>query len=207
MPEHGDGLISKYINRPLSKRLTKCILHFSPNCNPNLISICSAVVGIIGAILFAIEIPIIAAILVQASSIIDGSDGEVARANKRASFYGGFFDSVIDRYVDSFVILGLIFFSLNFLPLEFTLFLGMLTLSGSFLISYTAGKVESKDEIDFSRTFQGRDTRLFLIFLAGILTFISEWTIPVCMILISIMTHSSIVLRIRQVKKQSIQNQ
>ncbi|MFX0138445.1 MAG: CDP-alcohol phosphatidyltransferase family protein [Candidatus Hodarchaeota archaeon] len=202
MPEKGDGLVSKYINRRFSRPLTKFILHFWPNCNPNLISILSALTGIMGSILFFLNFPILGGIIVQIASIIDGSDGEVARANGRTSFFGGFFDSVMDRYVDVFIFIGLTFYSLNVLLITHAFLLGIITIIGAYSISYTAAKVELKEGISFSRTIQGRDTRLFLVFLAGICTFFTDWAIPICLISISILTHGSVILRINQVRKK-----
>jgi CDP-L-myo-inositol myo-inositolphosphotransferase len=202
MPAKGDGLVSKYINRHFSRPFTKLILHFWPDCNPNLISIISALTGIIGSILFYMKYPFLGGIFVQVASIVDGSDGEIARANGRTSFFGGFFDSVIDRYVDVFIFIGLTFYSLNVLLITHAFLLGIITIIGAYSISYTAAKVELKEGINFSRTIQGRDTRLFLVFLAGICAFFTDWAIPACLILISIITHGSVILRINHVRKE-----
>ena len=202
MPAKGDGLVSKYINRHFSRPFTKLILYFWPDCNPNLISIISALTGIIGSILFYVKYPFLGGIFVQVSSIIDGSDGEIARANGRTSFFGGFFDSVMDRYVDAFIFISLIFYSLNVLLITHAFLLGIITMIGAYSISYTAAKVELKEGISFSRTIQGRDTRLFLVFLAGICAFFTEWAIPICLIIISILTHVSVIFRINQVRKE-----
>ncbi len=201
MPAKGDGFVSKNINRHFSHQLTKFILHFWPDCNPNLISIISALIGIIGSILFFMNFPFFGGIFVQISSIIDGSDGEVARANGRTSFFGGFFDSVMDRYVDVFIFVGLTFYSLNVLLITQAFLLGIITLTGAYLISYTSAKVELKKDINFSRTIQGRDTRLFIVFLAGIGAIFSAWAIPIGLILISIITHGSVILRINQIRR------
>ena len=202
MPAKGDGLVSNYINRPVSHQITKFTLHFWPNCNPNIISIISALTGIIGSILFCINFPFLGGIFVQLSSIIDGSDGEVARANGRTSFFGGFFDSVMDRYVDVFIFVGLTFYSLRVLLITQAFLLGIIAITGAYSISYTAAKVELKKDINFSRTIQGRDTRLFIVFLAGICAIFSGWAIPICLILISILTHGSVILRINQIRKR-----
>ncbi len=202
MPAKGDGLVSKYINRHISRQLTKSILYFWPNCNPNLISIVSALTGIIGSIFFYMNFPFLGGIFVQIASIIDGSDGEVARANGRTSFFGGFFDSVIDRYVDVSIFLGLTYYSFNVLLIKHAFLLGIITIIGAYSISYTAAKVELKEDINFSRTIQGRDTRLFLVFLAGICSLFTDWAIPICLISISVLTHGSVILRINQVRKE-----
>jgi CDP-L-myo-inositol myo-inositolphosphotransferase len=46
-------------------------------------------------------------VLVQLASVVDGVDGEIARASLRASPYGGFLDSVLDRAGDAAVLVGL----------------------------------------------------------------------------------------------------
>ena len=203
MPVKGDGFVSKYINRPVSKQLTKFILHICPNCNPNIISIISALFGISGSILFIMNFPLWGCIFIQISSIVDGSDGEIARANGRASFFGGFFDSVMDRYVDVFIFVGLTFYSLRVLLIIPAFLLGIITITGAYSISYTAAKAEAIKDINFSRTIQGRDTRLFIVFLAGICAIFSDWAIPLCLLLISILTHVSVILRTNQIRKET----
>ncbi|KKN11680.1 hypothetical protein LCGC14_1024080 [marine sediment metagenome] len=203
MPAKGDGFVSKYINRPFSNQLTKFIIHFWPNCNPNLISIISALFGIIGSLLFIMNFPLLGGIFIQISSIVDGSDGEVARTNGRTSFFGGFVDSVMDRYVDVFIIVGLTIYSLRILLIIPAFLLGIITITGAYSISYTAAKIESRKDIDFSRTIQGRDTRLFIVFLAGICAIFSDWATPSCLLLISILTHGSVILRINQIRKET----
>ncbi|MHA1971346.1 MAG: CDP-alcohol phosphatidyltransferase family protein [Candidatus Hodarchaeales archaeon] len=199
MPEHNDGIVSKYINRRFSNPLTKLILRLFPKCNPNHISIVSAVIGFIGGISFWMQLPLLGGIFVQISSIVDGSDGEVARLTNSKTFFGGFFDSVLDRYVDIIVFLGMMFYSIRFISFEIVLFLGLFALSGAYLVSYTSAKIENKEGISFSRTIQGRDTRLFLIFLAGIVATFNQWAIPICLFLIGAITHLSVFIRLRQV--------
>lgn len=203
MPVHNDGLISRYLNRSISRPLTAIILRFWPECSPNLISIISAAFGLMGAFAFLGYQPFVGGILVQISSIVDGSDGEIARATGKDSYFGGFFDSILDRYVDFAVLTSMVFFSFLLLSPMWALLLATTSISGSFLVSYTAAKAEAKKGLDFSRTIQGRDTRLFLVFLAGISSIISLWVIPLCLIVITVLTHSTVFFRIIQVRRNS----
>ncbi len=203
MPVHNNGLISRYLNRPISRPLTAIILRFWPECSPNLISIISAAFGLMGAFAFWGYQPFVGGILVQISSIVDGSDGEIARATGKDSYFGGFFDSILDRYVDFAVLTSMVFFSFLLLSPMWALLLATTSISGSFLVSYTAAKAEAKEGLDFSRTIQGRDTRLFLVFLAGISSSISLWVIPLCLIVITVLTHSTVFFRIIQVRRNS----
>lgn len=200
MPAKNDGLVSQYVNRSFSRPLSAGILRIWPNCNPNLISIISATFGFMGAVFFGGYQPVIGGILIQTSSIIDGSDGEIARATGKETFFGGFFDSVLDRYIDFAILTSMAYFSLLLLSPPWVLLLATTSMSGSFLVSYTAAKTETKTDLHFPRTIQGRDTRLLLIFLAGISSILTLWTIPLCLFLLTILTHGAVFLRIIQAK-------
>jgi phosphatidylglycerophosphate synthase len=56
---------------------------------------------------------ILGAILVQAASVLDGVDGEIARLQVRASPWGALLDGVLDRLADAAVIAGLAVWALE----------------------------------------------------------------------------------------------
>ena len=206
MSAHNDGLVSHFLNRRFSRPLTTTILRFWPECNPNLISVISAIIGLLSALAFLAYLPALGGVLIQISSIVDGSDGEIARATGKESYFGGFFDSVLDRYVDIIIIMGMALFCLPFLTPTCVILLSTAAISGSYLVSYTAAMADSRDDFEFSRTIEGRDTRLFLIFLAGIAAIFTELAIPFCLVLITILTHSAVLFRILQVRRISLAN-
>jgi CDP-L-myo-inositol myo-inositolphosphotransferase len=109
-------------------------------------------------------------IVAQFASIIDGSDGEVARLKYLSSDYGGWFDAVLDRYADAFLLLGLTWYVYNHNQTPIVLGVGFLAIIGSFMVSYTADKY---DRLMANRIVQrmrmGRDVRVFLIFLGAVL--------------------------------------
>ncbi|MHA2176096.1 MAG: CDP-alcohol phosphatidyltransferase family protein [Candidatus Hodarchaeales archaeon] len=193
-------MVSQHLNRRFSQPLSARIIRIWPNCNPNLISIVSAIIGFMGAFAFWDYQPVMGGILVQISSIVDGSDGEIARATGRETYFGGFFDSILDRYVDFTVLTAMAFFSLLLLSSHLVLLLATMSITGSFLVSYTAAKTETNTKIIFSRTIQGRDTRLLLIFLAGVSSILTIWSIPFCLIFLTLLTHGAVFLRIKQAK-------
>ena len=108
-------------------------------------------------------------IIAQFASIIDGSDGEVARLKYLSSDYGGWFDAVLDRYADAFLLFGLTWhvYSQHLSP--WALGIGFLAIIGSFMLSYTADKYDKlmKNRIQ-KGVRMGRDIRVFLIFLGAI---------------------------------------
>jgi len=112
-------------------------------------------------------------VLAQISSIVDGCDGEVARLKFQTSEFGGWFDAVLDRYADAFLIFGLTYYV--YFPDENFLYLlvGFFALIGSFMNSYTADKYEGLIKwrtVKGKYYFRiGRDVRLFIIFLGALI--------------------------------------
>ncbi len=103
-----DGPVSYWLNRPISIRLSRFLVNF--NVAPNQISFFSFVLSVIAAGLFAqgnYWLLALGGIIAQFASIIDGSDGEVARLKYLSSDYGGWLDAVLDRYADAFLLFGL----------------------------------------------------------------------------------------------------
>jgi CDP-L-myo-inositol myo-inositolphosphotransferase len=111
-------------------------------------------------------------LLAQFASVIDGCDGEVARLKFQGSDYGGWFDAVLDRYGDAFLLFGLTWHAYSANPSPLNIFVGFLAIIGSFMLSYTADKYDSLmlSRINHGKGFRlGRDLRLFLIFLGAVL--------------------------------------
>lgn len=166
-----DGPVAHWLNRPISTHLSKFLVSF--NITPNQISFFSFVLSMIAAGFFTLGnywFLALGGIIAQFASIIDGSDGEVARLKYLSSDYGGWFDAVLDRYADAFLLFGLTWYvySQNLSP--WVLRIGFLAIIGSFMLSYTADKYDKlmKNRIQ-KGVRMGRDVRVFLIFLGAIL--------------------------------------
>jgi CDP-L-myo-inositol myo-inositolphosphotransferase len=166
-----DGPVARWLNRPVSIRLSKILVNF--NITPNQISFFSFMLSMIAAGLFALGNYVYLAlggIIAQFASIIDGSDGEVARLKYLSSDYGGWFDAVLDRYADAFLLFGLTWYvysqNLSLLALS----VGFLAIIGSFMLSYTADKYDRLMKNRIQKGIRlGRDVRVFLIFLGAVL--------------------------------------
>ncbi len=167
-----DGPVSRHLNRPLSARISRRLVKHP--VTPNQISLFSFLCSLLAASLFALgNYPglLLGGLLAQFASVIDGCDGEVARLKFQGSDYGGWFDAVLDRYADAFLLFGLTWhaYSANSGPL--ILFIGFMAIIGSFMLSYTADKYDRlmRSRIDHGKGFRmGRDVRVFLIFLGAI---------------------------------------
>jgi len=166
-----DGPVSRWLNRPISTRISKFLVNW--NITPNQISIFSFVLSVIAAGLFALGnywFLVFGGIIAQFASIIDGSDGEVARLKYLSSDYGGWFDAVLDRYADAFLLFGLTLYVYSQDLSSWPLVIGFLAIIGSFMLSYTADKYDKLMKNRIKKGVRiGRDVRVFLIFLGAIL--------------------------------------
>ena len=161
----GDGWISKLINRKISTRISYYLINYF---TPNQLTFVTFFLGIFSACLVWWSIPF-AGIMYQVSSILDGVDGEIARASMRTSKLGGYIDSVLDRYVD-FAFL----FSLAWkIKPDFYLWLViLLAVFGSVMVSYSTERYKAAffediyQKISALRYIPGkRDERIFVIML------------------------------------------
>jgi phosphatidylglycerophosphate synthase len=105
----GDGLVSRWLNRPISQRVTWLALAI-PGVRPIHVTLLNALLALPMLLcLLTIEPAglILGAILYQAASILDGVDGEMARATWRTSAEGASLDSLIDMTINFLFVLGL----------------------------------------------------------------------------------------------------
>ncbi len=100
-----DGPISRYLNRPVSTRLSMAIAPL--RIHPDVISAVAAVTGIVAASLLGMGAGVVGATFAYLTSILDGTDGEVARLQDRATPGGALLDGVLDRLSDAAIVAGL----------------------------------------------------------------------------------------------------
>jgi CDP-L-myo-inositol myo-inositolphosphotransferase len=100
-----DGPVSRWLNRPFSTRLTMLLATLRPS--PNLVTWLVCGLGLLAAGLLAAGQGIAGGFLAQATSVVDGVDGELARLQLRASPRGALLDGVLDRVADAAILAGL----------------------------------------------------------------------------------------------------
>mgnify|MGYP003575214086 FL=1 len=104
-----DGPVSRWLNRPLSRRISALLL-LVPGIRPTHATVGTAVLALaMFAALVGAGAPglIAGALLYQAASIFDGVDGEIARATFRSSRSGAVLDSAVDVATNFGFIAGL----------------------------------------------------------------------------------------------------
>ena len=106
-----DGPVSRYMNRPVSTRLSMALAHLP--LHPDVISLVAFVVALAGAWSLGVGAGIAGGLLVHATSVLDGVDGEIARLRVRASPGGALLDGVLDRLADAAILAGAAVWSLS----------------------------------------------------------------------------------------------
>lgn len=95
-----DGVLAAWINRRISIYISSTLCNFP--IHPNLMTIANFFIGLAAAAFFAIPgygTGVAGALLFQASSILDGCDGETARLKFTESRLGGWLDLILDNVV------------------------------------------------------------------------------------------------------------
>jgi len=193
-----DGWVSKYLNRPISNSISNIILRVWPSITPNTVSVAAFLIAIVGSIFNMLNLGILGGLFVQLSSIVDGSDGEIARRTNQTSKFGDFFDSVLDRYADIIIFTSTLLLLVNnsdqSINLIIVVYMG--ALGGSLLISYSSAKFKALGgSNDFKRTIAGRDSRLLII---TIFLIASNWSTDILilgLVIIGVITNIELIRR------------
>jgi CDP-L-myo-inositol myo-inositolphosphotransferase len=187
-----DGYISKYCNRKISDPIAKLLS--KTKITPNQVTWISFVISIVAFILFVADNNITAGLIAQFSSIVDGVDGKLARLTNKVTVFGGFLDSVLDRYSDMFLILGLIIWSSNHEQYPLLWLIGIFSITGTIGISYTRARINEELRSHFDSgwlSLASRDIRIFVIMLGAILG-----QAYLCLAFLGALTHLMIFSRI-----------
>ena len=141
--------------------------------NPNVLTFLGLVVNVVAAILFGYargesqaRLFRYAGLVIIGSGFFDLVDGRVARATNRVTRFGGFFDSVVDRYSDASQFLGLLVFYARG-DRFFYVILTAIVMISAIMVSYTRARAESL--IGSCRVgFMERPERLVLVIIGAL---------------------------------------
>src|SRR5437879_5945126 len=110
--------------------------------HPNVLTFLGLVINTWAAFLFAAGSFRWAALVVIGAGLFDMVDGRVARETNRVTRFGGFFDSVIDRYSDLALFMGLLVYY-AYIYRFFYIVLTAIVMTGSVMVSYTRARAEN----------------------------------------------------------------
>ena len=164
-----NGFVSRHLNRRISRPLARLLSH-TP-ATPNQVSMAGLGIALASFFSFVYGSHIAGAILVQASSVVDGVDGDLARLKGMGSDFGGFMDSMLDRYADTLIILGVTLWAASESSEVHVWLLGFWALAGSFGVTYSRASIERVKANVFDSgitSAASRDVRLLVVMVGGL---------------------------------------
>lgn len=186
-------------------RVTRAIIKRTPlvGKNPNIISILASLIGLVSAYYFMQGRSATGGFILLLSGILDTLDGTVARLGERDSKFGATLDSTLDRYVEMFVFMGIVYHFRD-TPMFFWAFLALM---GSVMVSYVRARAQSLG-IEKLVGFVQRFERFMILSLAAVLNPLgvqywgSEIILEVALILLAIGTNITAFQRLMVVKTE-----
>ena len=110
--------------------------------HPNVLTLTGVVINIAAAWALALGRFMLAGFLMIAANIFDFIDGKVAEELHLKSSFGGFWDSVMDRFSDISLFIGLIYLYAELGRTDYVM-IGALAMMFSVMTSYTRARAES----------------------------------------------------------------
>ena len=121
--------------------------------NPNTLTLVGLLLSILTAVIIAQGLLLAGGLLVLFAGMFDMLDGAMARVGNTATTFGAFFDSTLDRYSESIILFGLLYYALqrpglhDFVwpfPHEQSWMISLIyiAVTGSLMVSYTKARAE-----------------------------------------------------------------
>lgn len=110
--------------------------------NPNVLTFLGLVINMVAATYLAFGNFRTAGLVIIFAGLFDMVDGRVARATNQVTRFGGFFDSVLDRYSDLALLVGLLVYYGTINRPSYVV-LTAIVMTASVMISYTRTRAEN----------------------------------------------------------------
>jgi len=152
------------IRHSIGDRISKPIARFliKTKVTPNILTVTGFLLNVVVAVLVGYDILLAAGLVLLFSGLFDMLDGALARATGKITKAGAILDSVLDRFSESAVLIGLVVYYLHASPSNLGVILVFVTLIGSMMVSYTRARAEGLG-IDCKVGFFTRPERVILI--------------------------------------------
>ncbi len=191
----------------LTSPFTKLMVHM--RVSPNTLTVCGFLISCGAAFLFYLGHIAAGGWVMIFGATFDMFDGHVARMTGRVSRSGAFFDSVMDRFCEGVVLLGLAAYYRD----SWVLYVVVLALIGSMMVSYTRARGEGVG-VEVKEGFMQRPERIVYLGVGSVFSPLFSYfvfpflAVPVyflnagAIVLIAIMTNITAVQRMLLVMKR-----
>jgi len=172
------NLLTKLKKKVQQMLTSQAITAHKIGLTPNKVSIIGFILAVASAGAYAMVpsyrwLLLLATVLLLASGFCDTLDGIIARIFQQVTVFGGFFDSVLDRYADAMVYSAIIIAGLCN-PAWGTVWgpvWALATLAGSLLVSYSRARAEAAGIKMESVGFAERAERMLILAAVSIIAF------------------------------------
>jgi len=186
-----------YITQPVAKRIAAI------GITANAITIIGLFFGIGAGVCIALGYLKLAAILILVGGSFDMMDGAVARVSNKNTPFGALLDSVVDRYSEGAIFLGIAIYFFGERMIG-GLALTCLGLIGAFLVSYVRARAEGLD-LDCKVGIMQRPERVIMLFLGvvfqGVLV-VKFSPLFMALLVMVILSHFTVLQRIAFASKK-----
>jgi len=161
---------------------------------PNIISVVGLLLSVSSAAVYALALNrswllLLAIFFLLASGFCDVLDGIIARNHNQATIFGGFFDSLLDRYADAVVFSGIILGGLC------DVYWGLAALFGAMLVSYSRARAEAAGVKMESVGLAERAERMLILTVASLAAFFWLPSLNVGVAVLAFLSNLTVVQR------------
>ena len=170
---------------------------------PNWLTTMGVIFSVIAGVLFAYGHFLLGGLVVFLAGFCDMFDGVLARHFDETTQFGRFYDSVMDRYSELAIFIGLSFYYSHQPGMVFQQIAADLSLVGSLLVSYTRARAEGLGEV-CNIGFMQRPERIILVILGTVLTglFKSQLFATFALVIIALLSNITALQRIFYIRKK-----
>lgn len=148
-------MVSRHIQQRVRQFVTMIVRPLAGlGVTPNTLTVLGLLLSILTAFIIAQGLFLAGGLLVLFAGIFDTFDGAMARARNASTTFGAFFDSTLDRYSESIILFGLLFYALQKPVMQdrlwpfgneqsWMIILIFITVVGSLMVSYAKARAES----------------------------------------------------------------
>ena len=159
--------------------------------SPNAISTLSLLAAMLAAFAYASREPMLGALGLLISGVIDMLDGAVARATGAVTKFGAVYDPVLDRYAEFAVLFGM---GIGGLVPWFWVVFGLF---GMMIASYTRARAESAGRLESCRVgIAERQEKIILLVIGSLLQPFFSLAVSVSVVVVGILSHITAVQRL-----------
>lgn len=133
------GLIGAICMFPLRVIINLCV---RLRIHPDVLTFVGVLINVVAAWALAVQRFVLAGVVMIIANIFDFIDGKVARERQIETEFGGFWDSVMDRFSDLALFLGLVYLYSTLHRTDYVM-LTAIAMTFTVLTSYTRARAES----------------------------------------------------------------